>query len=469
MEKKTTVYVRHLDAPHQEESLTKFQPLNEALKAEVKAAVYELFDKAGGEKLLKESREVFIKPNGIDGQPYCYTRPELIEAAIEYWNEHGAKKVYLFENSTQSNATRLVYAVTGYDKVCKRTGAIPVYLDEDKTVEFEFKGRPSEKDDPNGYVKTSFSMPQFVVKNLIENKDKNLYISLPKLKTHSMAGVTMGVKNQWAFPCQSARGFDHNYNLHYKLIDVLSYVRPDFTILEGVEGTIYGHYPVTALADTAVLPLKVLVAGANVVATDMVGARIYGLTLDDVPHLKLAVEKGYSDGVESLDDIDIQGDISMYNTKYPYDLYDCYPDDVKVIKGKERCCKQGCQNNPLTLLQILYNDHQGKGGWTMVMGKGHDPQEIDAIEGKVLIVGDCAINEVGERLISRLGRKNVYLSPKCNSLADSAAAMFHLMKVDPMVFVPINPVKALYCLALSKLHGSTALVPNPFSNKIKTV
>ena len=113
--------------------------------------------------------------------------------------------------------------------------------------------------------------------------------------------------------------------------------------------------------------------------------------------------------------------------------------------------------------------HGGKGGWTMVMGKGHDPEEIDAIEGKVLIVGDCAINEVGDRLIERLGRKNVYLSHKCNSLADSAAAMFHLMKVDPMVFVPIPLGKALWCLTLSKLHGSTALVPNPFSNKFKTV
>ena len=469
MDKKTVVYVRHLNAEHQKESLTKFLPLGEEMKKEVKAAVYELFDAAGGEKLLKSSKEVYIKPNGIDGQPYCYTRPELVEAAIEYWNEHGAKKVYLFENSTQSNATRLVYAVTGYDKVCKRTGATPVYLDEDKTVEFEFKGRPSVKDDPNGYFNTKFLMPQFVVKNLIENRDKNLYISLPKLKTHSMAGVTMGVKNQWAFPVQTSRGFDHNYNLHYKLIDVLGYVRPDFTILEGIEGTIYGHYPVTALADKAVLPLKVLVAGENVVATDMVGARIYGFTLDDVPHLKLAVEKGYSDGVETLDDIDVQGDISMYNTKYPYDLYDCYPEDVKVIKGKERCCKQGCQNNPLTLLQILYNDHQGKGGWTMVMGKGHDLEEIDNIQGKVLIVGDCAINEVGDRLIKRLGRKNVYLSHKCNSLADSAAAMFHLMKVNPMVFVPINPVKALTCLTLSKLHGSNALVPNPFSNIFKTV
>ncbi len=469
METKTTVYVRHLDAPYQTESLTKFLPLNEELKQEVKKAVYEIFDKAGGESLLKSSKEVFIKPNGIDGQPYCYTRPELIEAAIEYWNEHGAKKVYLFENSTQSNATRLVYAVTGYDKVCKRTGAKPIYLDEDKVVDFEFKGQKSVKDDPNGYFNTTFQMPRFVVENLIKNKDKNLYISLPKLKTHSMAGVTMGVKNQWAFPSQSTRGFDHNYNLHHKLIDVLSYVRPDFTIIEGIEGTIYGHYPVTALADTAVLPLKVLVAGKNVVATDMVGARIYGYTLDDVPHLKDAVERGYSDGVRTLDDINIEGDISMYNTKYPYDLFDCYPKDVTVIKGKERCCKQGCQNNPLTLLQILYNDHHGKGGWTMVMGKGHDEKTIDSIQGKVLIVGDCAINEVGDRLIKRLGKKNVFLSHKCNSLADSAAAMFYLMKVNPMEFVPINPLKALSCLVLSKLHGSTALVPNPFSNIIKTV
>ena len=280
MEKKASVIVRHLNAPYQEESRTHFKPLGEEMVREIKAAVTEIFDKSGGESLLKESREVFIKPNGIDGQPYCYTRPELVEAVIEYWKAHGAKKIWLFENSTQSNATRLVFAVIGYDKICKRTGAVPVYLDEDKTVSYEFKGKRSVEDDPDGYFVTTFDMPQFVVRHLIEDRDKNLYISLPKLKTHSMAGVTLGVKNQWAFPAQPSRGFDHNYNLHHKLADVLSYVRPDFTLLEGVEGTIYGHYPVTALADKAVLPLKVLVAGKNVVATDMVGARIFGLTLD---------------------------------------------------------------------------------------------------------------------------------------------------------------------------------------------
>lgn len=466
---KAAVVVRHLNAPHQEESLTRFQPLNDALKAEVDAAVAELFDRFGGAKLLKESKEVFVKPNGIDGQPYCYTRPEVVEAVIRYWFAHGAKKVYLFENSTQSNATRLVYAVIGYDKICKRTGAVPVYLDEDKTVEFTFEGKPSERDAADGYQKTTFPMPRFVVKNLIENRDKNLYIDVPKLKTHSMAGVTLGVKNQWAFPIHPARGFDHNYNLPYKLVDVLRYVRPDFTLIDGVEGTIYGHYPVTALADECVLPLRILLGGTNVVATDLVGARVFGLGLDDVPHLKIAIEHGLSDGVQSLDDVSVEGDLSMYQTKYPYDLYDRFPPDVRIIKGRTRCCKQGCQNNPLTLLQILYLDHGGKGGWTMVMGEGHDEKEIDAIEGKVLIVGDCAIREVGDRLIKRLGRKNVYLSRKCNSLADSAAAMFHLMHVNPMEFAPINPIKATTCLLLSRLHGSSALVPSVFSNLFKTV
>ena len=459
---KTKVYVRHLNSEYQKESRTKFLPLSKEMSDEIKAVVYSILDDAGGEKLLKESKNVYIKPNGIDGQPYCYTRPELVEAVIDYWKEHGANKIFLFENSTQSNYTRLVFELTGYADICRRTGALPVYLDEDKGQIYEFKGR-------DDYQCSRFELPNFVIENLIRDRDRNLYISLPKLKTHSMAGVTLGVKNQWAFPRQSDRGYDHNHLLGNKLADVLSYVRPDFTIIEGVEGTIYGHYPVTALADEAVLPLKLIIAGKNVVATDMVGAKVFGLGLDDVKHLRLAVENGLSDGVKSLDDIDIDGDISMYTERYPTDLYDAFPEDVKLIYGKEMACKEGCVNNPLTLLQILYNDHNGKGGWTMVMGKGFDKTEIDTIEGKVLVVGHCAIEEVGDQLVKRLGKKNVFFSGKCNELAKSAAAMFYLMKVSPLEFAPISPLVSVRCVLQAKLHGSKALVPSLLSRKVKTV
>ena len=459
---KTKVYVRHLKAEYQKESRTKFLPLSKEMADEIKSVVYEILDNAGGSSLLKSSKNVYIKPNGIDGKAYCFTRPELVRAVVDYFNEHGANKIYLFENSTQSNFTRLVFELTGYADICRKTGAIPVYLDEDKGEVFEFKG----KDD---YENNKFEMPNFVIQNLIKDKDKNLYISLPKLKTHSMAGVTLGVKNQWAFPRQSDRGYDHNHSLGNKLVDVLSYVRPDFTIIEGVEGTIYGHYPVTALADKAVLPLKLIIAGKNVVATDMIGAKVFGLGLEDIKHLKLAVEKDLAQGVKSYDDIEVDGDISMYKTKYPTDLYDAYPSDVRRIYGKTRACKAGCVNTPMTLLQILYNDHHGKGGWTMVMGKGFDKEEIDSITGKVLVVGHCAIEEVGDYLVKKLGKKNVFFSGKCNELAKSAAAMFYLMKVSPLEFAPVSPLISVKCIILAKLHGTKALVPSLISNYFKTV
>ena len=459
---KTKVYVRHLKSEYQKESRTKFLPLSKEMANEIKETVYEILDNAGGSSLLKSSKNVYIKPNGIDGKAYCFTRPELVRAVVDYFKEHGANKIYLFENSTQSNFTRLVFELTGYADICRKTGAIPIYLDEDKGEIFEFKG----KDD---YENNKFEMPNFVIQNLIKDKDKNLYISLPKLKTHSMAGVTLGVKNQWAFPRQSDRGYDHNHSLGNKLVDVLSYVRPDFTIIEGVEGTIYGHYPVTALADKAVLPLKLIIAGKNVVATDMIGAKVFGLGLDDIKHLKLAVEKDLADGVKSYDDIEVDGDISMYKTKYPTDLYDAYPSDVRRIYGKTMACKEGCVNNPMTLLQILYNDHHGKGGWTMVMGKGFDKEEIDSITGKVLVVGHCAIEEIGDYLVKRLGKKNVFFSGKCNELAKSAAAMFYLMKVSPLEFAPVSPLVSIKCIILAKLHGTKALVPSLISNYFKTV
>ena len=456
------VTVRRLSSPHQTESFTQFLPLNDALKAEIVDAVKEIFDAAGGRALLKASGDVYLKPNAVDCKAYSYTRPEVIEAAARYWKDAGARDIYLFENCTQGNFTRMVFAVTGYSEICKRLGVKQVFLDEEENTEFVFRG----KDD---YESDSFRMPKFIVERLMEHKDENLYISLPKLKTHSMAEVTLGIKNQWGFPQQGDRRADHNFNLPHKLADVLGYIRPDFTLIEGVEATIHGHYPVTAFADTCVLPFKVLIGGANVVATDMVGAKLFGLAADDVPHIKIALERGYGGDVQAWEDIEVIGDISDFTQRYPTDLYQKFPEDVTILRGRERLCKEGCQNNPLTLLQVLGFDHGGKGGWTLVMGKGHDPAEIAAIEGKVLVAGRCAAAEVGDALVERLGKKNVYFSGHCNDLCASINAMCHLMHVNPLVMAPWPFMASMGLIAQAKLHGSKANVSFPFAHLMKVV
>ena len=468
--KVAAVTVRKLEYEHQSEPFTTFKPLSREMREELGIAVKEIFDAAGGKDMLKSSGDVYLKPNAIDSKAYSYTRPELIEAVIDYFKDIGARNIYLFENCTQSNFTRMVFELTGYSDICRRYGAKPIFLDEEKNVSFRFCANRPETCDTEGYDRETFQIPLFITENLIEKANENLYISLPKLKTHSMAGVTLGVKNQWAFPQPGDRRNDHNYKLADKLVDVLSYVRPDFTLIEGVEATVYGHYPATSLADKCVLPFGVLVGGKNVVAVDMVGARLFGLTPEtDVSHLKIAIERGYSDGVSELEDIEIIGDISDFSKRYVWDLFPQLPEDITILKGGERCCREGCRNNPLTVIQCLAYDFEGKGGWTLVMGKGHDSEVIDAIEGRVLVAGHCAIEENGDRLVSRLGRKNVYFSGYCNDLCATTTALCHLMKVNPLLMAPLPFFKSVRLLATAKLRGSKANVPFFFAHKFKVV
>jgi len=475
------VVVKRLDAPHPQESFTRYRPLAPAMLSAVRQAVREVFDELGGGALLKPGGDVYIKPNAVDARPYTHTRPEVVRAAIEYWLDAGARDVYLFENATQGNYTRIVFEANGYAKICKETGATPVYLDEEKTETFRFHGKKSvEEGDPEGYDRTSFQMPRVVAEKLIRGRSQNLYVSLPKLKTHSMGVVTLGIKNQWGLPAHGCRRFDHNFNLHHKLVDLLEYLRPDLTLIEGVEGTIHGHYPATSLADQCVKPFRVLLGSRNVVAADLVGARIFGFEVDDVPQLKLSLERGYGDGIrgpedivlsgdlKSLDGIDLAGDMPEEG-KYPSDLIDHFPDDVRLVRGARRACREGCVNNPLSGIQVFHADHGGQGGFTFVFGKGHDPQAIDAIEGRALVVGPCAVEEVSRRLIDRLGRRNVYLSEYCNDICAVTEALFHLMKVNPTDLTYLGPMRSLYPYLMARLKRSSSRVPSLLSHVIKRV
>jgi hypothetical protein len=214
----------------------------------------------------------------------------------------------------------------------------------------------------------------------------------------------------------------------------------------------------------------VLIGSANVMAADLVGARLFGLTPeDDAHHLKIAIDRGYSRGVHSLEDIEITGDISDFTERYSWDLYPQYPEDITVLKGRDRCCREGCQNNPLTLIQCLAYDYQGKGGFTVVMGKGHDPAVIDAIEGRVLVVGHCAIKETGGGLIERLGKKRVYFSGFCNDLCASNNALCHLMRVNPLLMAPMPFLRSIKLLILAKMNGTQARIPFFFAHKRKVV
>jgi hypothetical protein len=145
-----------------------------------------------------------------------------------------------------------------------------------------------------------------------------------------------------------------------------------------------------------------------------------------------------------------------------HELLDDFPPDLKFLRGKERCCKEGCRRNTETVVEVFYRDHGGKGGFTILMGKGISADDVRMLTGRVHIAGSCAIQEHGIELVKRLGRSNVTMSHGCNNLAETVEGLCAQMKVNPLKLVPLNPVSALMHLAKARLKGTKANITPVF-------
>ncbi|MBU0513739.1 MAG: DUF362 domain-containing protein [Proteobacteria bacterium] len=414
------------------------------------AAVFDVLEHFGGtEALLKSSRDVYLKVNAVDLKPYSFTDPEVVRQVILYFLEGGARRVYVLDNCTQGNFTRLVFKGTGLTKVCRETGAVPVFLDETGAVPVFLEG-------VRGFVDIS----SFVYQRLIEDADRNLHVSLPKLKTHSMTGVTLSLKNQFGLVHQHSRIADHNFRLHQKLADLYRIVRPDFVLVDGLVATNHGHYMAERHQAECVVPLDCLIGGLDPLAVDAVGAAFLGFEVADVPHLALAAATG--PGRADLAHIRIVNDhlFTARRQQLTHHLLDRFPPDLAIIRGRERCCDEGCRRNTETVAQVIHADHAGRGGFTIVLGRGADPARVAAIRGPVHLAGDCAVDEWGRELVGRLGRRRVTMSRGCNDLAQTIKGLCRQMGVHPLKLAALNPVSSLAALIAARAKGTRAnIVP----------
>ncbi len=109
-------------------------------------------------------------------------------------------------------------------------------------------------------------------------------VSMPKLKTHHWAGVTLSLKNMFGIVPGSCYGWPKNV-LHWAgitraLLDINSTVCPDFAIVDGIMG-MEGNGPIQGVPKAC----GVLVLGNDPVAVDATCARIMGLVPEQIEHL----------------------------------------------------------------------------------------------------------------------------------------------------------------------------------------
>jgi uncharacterized protein (DUF362 family) len=112
-------------------------------------------------------------------------------------------------------------------------------------------------------------------------------VSLPKLKTHHWAGVTLSLKNMFGIVPGCCYGWPKNV-LHWagitpSLLDINSTVRPDFAIVDGIIG-MEGNGPIQGSPK----PSGVLILGDDPVAVDATCARVMGLAPERIDYLAKA-------------------------------------------------------------------------------------------------------------------------------------------------------------------------------------
>jgi uncharacterized protein (DUF362 family) len=393
-----------------------------------------------------------------------------LEALLAFLRDHGYSRLAVMESCTGGNFTRLVFRVTGYERICRRYGAEAVYLDEGPTAEVALRD--------GSHARISRRLYEEMV-----NRNGNTYLSLPKLKTHSMTKVTLGVKNQQAFPVDEDRMRLHSHEtLHQRLAALFVLTRPDFCIIEGLNATAHGHFPATALLDECLVPMNVLIGGQDTLAADVVAARVLGYGLEEVEHLRLCAEWGLGEGDLAL--IQVQGQpLSRFTERLPHTLLGRFHPGVRWVIGRERACVEGCRGNSECIQEMLYNDYApstgsgpcpstggsagsprssgqgGRGGWTLVCGAGFEETDLEDLPGDILVVGPCACDEVGEILRQRYTGRKIYMVPEHNDLMNNTRYQAKLMGVTPVRMVPLNPLRAAWTLAQARWRGLKARVP----------
>jgi uncharacterized protein (DUF362 family) len=410
-----------------------------------------IFNEFGGIERLVGGRPVLLKPNGVHYGPGQATATEFIEALFRVLKDSGIRDLFLMENCTAGNVTRVVFRALGWDKLCRRYGVKAIYLDEGRTVRVKLPDEALPVD-----------LPAFLHHWLVERREECFYLNIPRLKTHSMSHVTLGIKNQQGLLIDKDRMRDHNYNLGRRLVRILRFVRPDFTLIEGITATIYGHFPILRDLKKSIIDTRIIIGSDDILAADTVGARVLGYSSEEIDHMRIA--KGYDLGCGDLDRIEIVGDSSVlarFKERYPYMPEVQIPLSIRRIYGKEMACYQGCRGNTEITIDMLAGDYGGRGGWNFVCGKGIDLAELEGLEGDFLVVGPCAVAEVSEWLKERYPGRRIFLIPEHNDLAGVVGKAVRLMRPNIRKILPFSIPMLVYLVVRARIRGLNSRMVNP--------
>lgn len=401
---------------------------------------------------IEQCEKVFIKVNAVYFHPHLHTSVSLIESVVEYIRGiDPQKRIRFVENCTQGNFTRLCFNTIGLEALARKLRVRCLYLDEEKSLKVKMGEGDSE---------LSVRFPIILHENLILNRDKNLYLNMPVLKAHCQTQMTAGIKNQMGLLYDHDKAKNHNFRLHQKLVDILKFIRPDFTLVDALKVLERGPLAPGRFVEEYLHEKDVIVGGEDIVAVDAVCARILGYEPNAIKHVALAAEQGL--GVADLSRVEVEGEWPPCQKKIPWELKPHFPKSLHIVVGEGGACYEGCHGHLEQIVELLVNERSVPSDFdglplTIVTGKGFTASQLTGLEEPIILLGECANKEALETLRAKYLR--VETLNTCGRCDNILALLARNLNVDVFELSPLSRLEVYRQFLTGRVHGLRYTIP----------
>ncbi len=278
-------------------------------------AVEEAIDLLGGiEAVTAGKQRIMLKPNLVSNDPRATTQPEVVRTLATLLKQAG-KTVSIGEGSAAASGFNYKDGVTYRLKDAAKLNDMQQFVFDslgytalahalDIPLINLHSGDMVEVDVPGGLAYQKLALHRALT-------DTDLLCSVPMMKTHTLATVTLGMKNLIGlYPgtiYKTVRAGVHDHaaaagstGIAYEILDMVRANKLGLVVVDG-STAMEGNGP----SDGMLVPMNVIIAGTNPLATDMVAANTMGFAPDEVPTFVWANKVGMQPN--RLDDIEIRG------------------------------------------------------------------------------------------------------------------------------------------------------------------
>ncbi len=229
-----------------------------------------LFDGLRLFRLDVSNKSVLLKPNLVEDLPGpVNTNSTLVGAAARCFLRLGARRVVVGEGPGHQRDTELVVEAAGLRPQLNEPQIEFVDLNRDELTKVDLKARYSGLG--------ALWLPRTALAS-------DLIVSMPKIKTHHWAGVTLSMKNMFGIVPGMKYGWPKNllhwHGFHESILDICATVPIDFVIADGIRA-MDGDGPLLGTERQ----LNRIVLSDDAVAADATCARLMGFAPERITHI----------------------------------------------------------------------------------------------------------------------------------------------------------------------------------------